>query len=426
MKASGIAVQTGVISAMLCLAFGVASPIVRAETAEVLPKGIFNVDGDIYFYKDITKRYDPDGDEELLGADYNATLDSTVFPALQPLDAFVPGNAAVGDSVVDFKFDYTTAELDFRYGLTNDVSIGIKFPYFDAKNRVNATLDTSTANVGKNPLYNPAGPFPLNSPVVPLGTGIGETPLTDEDVQELLGAGIDVNGDGMVDVPGFGYKRFETWDGKGLGDIEAGAKWKFYEASPWRLALAGGVRLPTGEKDDPDDLTDLAFGDSQTDLLFRFYADYLGVERWTFNATLFVDIQLPDEEVRRVPVDVNEPITANKEKVDRDLGDIIELDLMALYSFAPGWSAYVQYRGSKKFKDDIDGSQGFNYKSLEDETDWTSHIGKFGLSYSTLQRYQEKKFPIPMYAGLEYRNRFAGSNNINKSEYIALNVGVYF
>src|SRR3989304_4320750 len=113
----------------------------RAESAQVLPKGVSSASATYYHYFDITERYDPNGKVEDIDANYNANLNSTVFPALAP-----------------------------------------------------------------------------------------------EDVQRLLGAGLDVNGDGTVDVPGFGYKRFESFKGNGVGDIDLLAKYKFHEDSQWRLA----------------------------------------------------------------------------------------------------------------------------------------------------------------------------------------------
>ena len=68
------------------------------------------------------------------------------------------------------------------------------------------------------------------------------------------------------------------------------------------------------------------------------------------------------------------PITSNKESVDRNLGDKIELEFSAKYQFIDGLSAQVLYKYGYKFEDKISGNQGFNYESLEDETDYTEHI----------------------------------------------------
>jgi hypothetical protein len=138
------------------------------------------------------------------------------------------------------------------------------------------------------------------------------------------------------------------------------------------------------------------------------------------------DWYLPDSETLRVPDDVDEPITRNKETVDRDLGDVIKVETSASYQFMKGASFLLQYTYGHSFQDDISGSMGFAYQSLEDETNWTEHVIETGLSYSTLPLYLEKKFSVPLNASLTYRNRFAGRNNVYKSEYIALALQFYF
>src|SRR5262249_29155846 len=160
--------------------------------------------------------------------------------------------------------------------------------------------------------------------------------------------------------PGFGFKRFESWSSTGVGDIELLAKYQLLNQASWRFAVAGGVRLPTGRVDDPDNLTDLPFGDGQTDIITRFYLDYLGIPQLLLNLTLRYDIQLPDKQEKRIPDNVNRPITANKENVRRNLGDILEVELLGNYAFTKLLSAGVKYRFSAKVsQDSISGDRGF-------------------------------------------------------------------
>jgi hypothetical protein len=135
---------------------------------------------------------------------------------------------------------------------------------------------------------------------------------------------------------------------------------------------------------------------------------------------------LPDKQVKRVPDHVNNPLTANKENVSRDLGDIIELEVSAKYNFLPGFTFSSLYKYGFKLQDHVSGNKGFAYTSLEDETDYTEQIFIVSLAYSTFPIYLQKKFPLPLTTSLSYRNRFAGSNNVSKSEYIGLGLEVLF
>jgi hypothetical protein len=314
---------------------------------------------------------------------------------------------------VDFTFVVKKLELTLFYGLTDTITVGFLIPYDFLKNKVDANFDNSTATVGKNPFFKTL--LPLSVP--------GTQRLTKSDIQGLIGSGLNING--RV-IPGYGYKPVGTWSDSGFEDIELLGRYQFYYQGAWRLAFTGGVRLPTGNVDDPDNLTDLSFGDGQTDILLRFNADYLGIKKLCLNGTLRYDIQLPDREEKRVSNSVNMPLTTNKENVDRDLGDIFQLELMGRYEFTQNFSGGLKYLYIRKMKDSVSGHKGFAYSSLEDETNTQSQNAYVFVGYSTLQMYNDKKFPVPLGLKLEYRNRFAGRNNATKSQYLSFTADVFF
>lgn len=421
---------------VMLLLFLWAVAVADADDASVLPRGVSRVSISSNFYLPIDKRYNPDGKVEDVAIDYNTSLNSRIFPALAPLDPLVGGSASFGDSKVSFTYDFTIVNFDLAYGITDRLSAGVRIPYWWVTNDVNARLDSgpgSSANVGLNPFFG----APRQPPVIPLA--LGGRPLTTEDAQQLLGPG-------LPGIPGFGFKRFESFSDNGPGDMEAGFKYQYLKTDNWRLAFSGGARFPTGRVDDPDNLTDYAFGSGAYALLFRFHQDYTISSLWrgtqdstgqgppgllvpgtlVLNGTVRYDLVLPDKAVKRVPDNVNNPLTANKEKVDRNLGDITELEVSAKYTLLTGLTFSPLYRYGFKLKDHISGKKGFFYKSLEDETDYTEHIFVVSLSYSTLPLYLQKKFPLPLTASLSYRNRFAGSNNVFKSEYIGVGMEVFF
>ena len=398
-----------------------------ADNAEVLPKGVSRVRLNGQFYFPVDERYDDDGDTEDVAADYNTTFDSSVFPALALVEAgfgMPPGSANIGNSVVDFEIEWQ--ELDFFYelGVTDRLTVGIHIPYWWNKTDVDeARLDTTNATVGKSAIG--AG---LGAPLVPLAGGgpFGDAvPLTTEDVQQILGPGLDINGDGTIDVPGYGYERFDTWSDSALSDVEVGFRYQYFKTENWRLAYTGAVRFPTGKVDDPNNLIDTEFGEGVWAFLFQFQNDYTGIENLVLNATFRYELKLLDEEKLRVLDDVDQPITRNIEKVDRDLGDVIEFEVEGTYQFLEGLSLSLLYEFEYWMQDDISGDLGFNYESLEDETRRRSHVGIVSLSYSTIPRFQKKKFPVPLEARVRYRNRFAGKN-IPKSQWIGVGLSVYF
>lgn len=390
----------------------------RADTTEVLPKGIFNITVNPQFYLPVHHRFGPDGQVEELGQDFNGVLGSNVFPALGRLEAFLglpPGSATIGRSVVSIEREFTLIDFYFSYGISDRLSFGVKIPYWFVKTNVDASLDATRATIGKNAALNTL--LPLRFP--------GTVPLTTQDVKSLLGRGLDLNGDGLIDIGGFNYKQFESLEQQGFSDMEGGFKYKYLDTKDWKLAAFLGARFPTGELEDTDDLLDYGFGSGAWGLILAVYNDYTGIKDLVLDFTFRYKLLFSDSLTLRVPRSVNEPITANKEDVDRDVGDIFEFETSASYTFAQGWSVSALYKYGFSLKDEVSGRPGISFTSLEDETDYVEHVGIVGLNYSTIPLYQAKKFPVPLSAGITYRNRFAGENAL-KSQYIGLSLSVFF
>jgi hypothetical protein len=83
------------------------------------------------------------------------------------------------------------------------------------------------------------------------------------------------------------------------------------------------------------------------------------------------------------------------------------------------------YKYGYKWRDSVSGDKGFDYDSLEAETNQKSHEYRVALEYSTIPLYLENKFPLPIKAFVGYRDRFAGEN-VLKSDYIWTGLTVYF
>ena len=411
--------KTKIVSAFLCpclfLLMG-ATSYLYADTAEVLPKGIFRGDIEYSYYLPIDSKFDPDGNEEDLAADYNTSMNSNLFPALKLLEAgfgLPDGSASLGDSVVDFEYDIDQIDLKLFYGITDKLSIGTKIPYYWIKNNVNAGVSTANATIGFNQYFGQPGD-PFGVPLIPVQFGgVKNDLLATEFVQDTL-------------VQDYGFGRVESWSDHGIGDIEAGARYQYLQTDNWRLAFTGAVRFPTGQVDDPDNLVDVAFGSGAWALLFRSNNDYTGFKNIVLNATFEYDLVLPDNETVRVPDDVNNPITINKEKVSRNLGDIFRLKLSGAYALPKGFGLYLFYSYAFQSKDSVSGDRGFVYESLEDETDWTYHEYKIGVSYSTIPLFQEKKFPLPLVVGVQYEDVFAGTNNFLKQQLFIFSLTSFF
>lgn len=400
----------------------------HADNAAVLPKGVSRGYIDFYHYLPTTQRYNPEGDLEDLAFPYtNAALDSNVLTNLAPLDPLVGGTASIGDVAVSYEYDIDVLDAGYNYGVTDKLTVGFHIPYYWITNNVQTSFDSSSANVGLNPATGAC--------CIPIS--FGGVPMDTEDVQNLI-------------TSEYGFRRVDSWSREGIGDIELGAKYRFFLAESSAFAMTGGLRIPTGYADDADDLTDVAWSYGNYALLLRLHYDYKISNLWSkepsqlhqivpapgdviLNATFRYDYMLPDEQVKRVGDTPDQVFTNNREEVSRKLGDIFNFEVSGKYQIDRHFSVSALYTYAFKLEDEISGNMGFNYESLEADTDSSQQIIVLRASYSTLADYRETKSGIPLLFSVAYRNRFAGegprsgqANPILDTSWIVLSLNVLF
>ena len=408
------------VLAFIIFAFVPAVPVTFADDAAVLPDKVFNFSVDGLISLPITKRFNKDGDKEPLATDFNTNLNSSVFGDLSLVETgfgLAPGSATFGKTIVNFERHIQIYNFNLAYGLTDRLSVGVTVPYWNQRVDVEARLDNSTATVGFNPLV-PGGVAPI---------GFAGTPApTTNDIQNFLVSQ--------------GFRRVENWSDSAFGDVIAGAKYQYYRSKNWRLAATGGVRFPTGTWDDPNNLVDNNTGYDAWGLSFRLQQDYVnqqsGAEDGTvsltpgdflINTTLGYEVIFPDKKPFRV-CNVHNPICAAFDSnVKRDTGDTFEAGLSGVLGvLVRGLTVSANYIYTYKMKDKYSGSMGFDYDALAVESDYRSHIVEGKLTYSTVPRYLDKTFPLPLSASLRYRERVAGTNNQFNSRYIGFTLEAYF
>ena len=335
--------------------------------------------------------------------------------------------------------------LTAAYGFTDRLTAGVDIPYYWARNRVKASLNSgpgSSANVGLTTGPGVGVPCGLPSPVLPLACP-NTRPFTTEDVQQILGSG-------LPGIPGFGFKRLQDFSAEGLGDIQLGAKYQYLRTRDSRLAATGGVRFPTGRQDDPDDLADVAWSTGVYTLLARLHNDFIVSNLWkeeptrvnetsiaapgdlVFDFTFRYDWVLPDSATVRVSD--GKSLTTNRERVDRDLGDRFEFEFAGQYQAWRDLALSALYKYGFKLEDRITGHKGFPTQLLERDSDSTEQLYIVRANYSTLALYRAGRFPLPLDVALSYRDRFAGSgprsggspSQVLKSRYIGVRVQVIF
>jgi len=406
MRTTGINQVTAGIFALVIIASTAIQ--VGADSAAVLPANVSRAYWDFYRYQPTTQRYNQDGDREDLAFPFtNAALDSSVLTSLAPLDPLVGGTASIGDVSVAYQYDIDVLDAGYSYGVSDKLTVGLHIPYYWITNNVDASFDSTSANVGLNPSTGTC--------CIPISAG--GLPMDTDDVQNLISSE-------------YGFNELETWKKEGIGDIELGMKYQLFVADRSAFAITSGLRIPAGYEDDADTLNDVPWSYGNYAVLLRLHYDYVisnlrspepkrlyqGVPTAgdvVFNLTFRYDYMLADKKWMRIGDSPSQIFTNNREKVSRKLGDLFNIEVSAKYQVTRALALAGLYTYGFKLKDDISGNMGYNYESLEAYTDSSQHVIVVGASYSTLAAYSEKQFSVPMQIDIAFRNRFAGEGPAN-------------
>ena len=410
-----------------------------ADDALVLPKGKSRGSVEDLFFFSTQERWNPHGNPEKVADVFNEK------PFL-----LAPG-ASAGDVFARFKYDFNILDSSLAHGITDKLTLGIDVPYYWVQNHVRARLNSdpgSSATVGIN--TGACVPISPATAVLPLTLGAAcVRRFTTEDIQQIIGPGLKV---GNVTVGGLGFKRVQPFSAEGLADITAMAKYQYFRNEDWQLAVAGGVRIPTGRQDDPNDLTDVAWSTGAWSLLLRLHHDYILSNLWKeksaagtweipqpgdliLDFTFRYDWVLPDQATLRIssPETPLAPLS-QRERVHRDLGDRFEIEFTGKYHLLQTLSLSALYKYGWKLEDQMTGHKKFPTGGLEKDSDSTEQVFIVRGTYSTIPLYLQDKFSIPFNLTVAYRDRFAGSGPRNaaspsqylKTRYISLTLNVLF
>jgi hypothetical protein len=400
----------------------------RADDTRTLPAGVARLRVRPLF-SFASQRWSQDGAAEGLTQDLDGRdLNSDVFADLAILERVYglrAGALSIGTSHVQSRAEIWGLAIAAEVGLSDRLTVGVMLPLLHGRHVLTrlsldpeASCGAARCGLARNPgdtsiTKEDSKYLPLDHDKDP-STRLA-SPLAEEDVQDIL-------------VQDLGYQRLEDWSETGIGDLELGAKWRLYELGAWSTALQVGVRLPTGRGDDPDQLLDLPFGDGQADLGVAWQNDLALWDAATFNATLRYVAQLPDRELRRVPVRVDVPLAKpeDREEISRDLGDSFEAEAELRYAFNPALGASARYVFSARAATDIEGDRGLAYRSLIDETAAVDHSIGAAFHFSTVPWYLEGEAALPIDVSAGVSRSIAGRNNTLIHTTAYLEVAGYF
>lgn len=244
------------------------------------------------------------------------------------------------------------------------------------------------------------------------GAPVAGPPIGAADLDALLG-----------DSAGALARPLGDYEHSHVGDIEVGAKFLLFDtfgpvgvsplprAGALRLAVAGIYRLGTGQLDLPGDFTDVGTGDRQADLEVRGYGDLAVGPRFWISSVLRFGLQQPDRLLRRIPGSATDlfPEAAREVEVNRNLGDVMELEVAPRYVPNDEFSIAGLYRYRTKGADSYSGTfavtsadstpMTLDASILNAGTSQTEQVLGFSVTYSTVRGYARgtSKWPLEVW-----------------------------
>ncbi|MEQ1877281.1 MAG: hypothetical protein ABL958_11580 [Bdellovibrionia bacterium] len=208
-----------------------------------------------------------------------------------------------------------------------------------------------------------------------------------------------------------GYSSFGTRSETFFGDAQLLGFYRYHESAYWSGVVKTTLTLPTGPKDNPDDLLDLPFF-GQTSVGVHFLQDLHPWKNLVLGAYAGHTVKVPDRIVRRVPRDEADiiPDSTRKEELVRDLGDVTTGGVNSRYLLGESFEVGLGLEFGFKAADHYSGSNGWNYGLVgkDSYSEWQKL--QAGVEFSTTNSYLKKSFPIPFAIAYEYGDIISGIN----------------
>lgn len=318
-------------------------------------------------------------------------LDEQLLPNRNLSREIDPGSVAFrGDASVDY-FAPQVAR-----GMTHNWSLGIAVPF------VRYRSDIRAINVGVNKAQGVLKGVADPEKIGELNKDMGkEARMMSEGPKAIVAGEMERNN----------LRALGERDEQFVGDIVLGSSLRLYDTRYVDLYFLNQLTLPTGPKDDPDDMIDLnIFGKTQLqNILFANFDIYRWLE---LGVGVSYTWGISDDFEKRVPRSEDDfiPPTSTKETVRKDPGDAVGAQLYSNIKFSDYIHVGAGFEINRKQADRYSGSQGARYDLLEKDTDTESGIAKFKATYSAVDGYLKGEQMIPYSVTYAFADHVYGKN----------------
>lgn len=216
-----------------------------------------------------------------------------------------------------------------------------------------------------------------------------------------------------------GYQTLTDQQFQSVGDVKLVGKYVLKKESDYAVTLKHEVTFPTGAVANPDNALAIPIGDGQWDAGLGIIYDQAFLNDFTWNSFAFANAQLPALMTKRLPTSATDSLSADKEQVLIDLGDVLSGGTSVSYSIpgvgiTTGVGYQIQYMAKASVQNGVYAEN--RYRLLENELpSRTLHSLLVTAGFSTVEMYKQKKFFLPLQANLAYSQALAGINATTNS-----------
>lgn len=397
-----------------------------AETASTLPKKIFRARVVYVNTEEVHNKFDNSKNLGGLSKSLNQNLNANFFAQKIPgLDKLIGGlnatKAGMGDQLLNTQlYSNTSMELEtylsaLEYGLNEKWTIGVRIPVVSTK--IKSSFRAESIN-NANAISKQVGPSISKD----IQAGLGQLAAQKFDTEFFKTSLFQKNG----------YKSPENFSKTELGDVELGAKYRFYTKPKRDMSVQIGLRLPTGSVSPIDNLFYQGSGNGAYAIGGLFFHDYHFNSSWTTGAMIKTVYNLPDTRKRAVPKNADDSLPSliesdgQVQNVKRTQALDFESELSLTYNFPnQKWSLWGAYQLINSGADSYSGPGELYYEGLGKASDFRKSDAEFGISFSTIPAYKEKSFPVPLKTELLYKTTLEGVN-VAKVSYLRMDMIVFF
>lgn len=377
------------------------------DSPEILPKGVNSPALRFGQITGIDREFTDRGTIQSLSDGLSVEIDASAIARAEPealqlisaLNAFSPyrygDQLSLGVLHIDSKPQINYTALVHAWGLSDRWTLGFGIPALKYRNQI------SVYETGSNVAAYQAQ-FSQVSPELSAGLArLASTSVVTSFSQELATKG---------------YAPLESKSESLWGDLQIVSLFQFLKTKTTALTHRLTLVLPTGKKDDPNDLADLdLFGRTAIDN--SILAQRKLSPSFSIQGRAGLEVFLPDRVDKRVPLnDLDQlPDQQGLETVNRGANWGTSLAGSLTWSMSSFFSTSAGVEMKKRGDEQYSGSSRRSYTTLSKDTGSEAQVGRLGFNFSTVKAYQQNNFSLPMMAGLELNDTLAGKNTPRES-----------